>query len=136
MAIYVGTYEGNLEVDGLSIFGSPIHIFCKPQIIENVTKSVNFPVNTSLLELADNFCPNESSHEVPVKKKYRDVLMDIYHRQRVDSPLIALFSKSDLSPGCFLCSDFTAEKVYVARSSDKYVLDHIERFGRDFTAEL
>lgn len=138
MVIYVGTFEGQVKVDGPNISGAPIHIICKPHEDSAGVgvKSVNFPINLSLLEITDNFSPIEPHSGIFTSKNYRSVLRDISHRQRVDAPVIALFAKSDLSPGCFLCSDCVSERVYVARSFDKYVLEHIARFGRDFAAEL
>lgn len=138
MAIYVGTYEGHVKVEGPNISGAPIHIICKPHEDSEGAgvKSVNFPINLSLLEITDNFSPAESHSGLVTSKNYRSVLRDIFHRQRVDAPVIALFAKSDLSPGCFLCSDCVSDRVYVARSSDKYVLEHITMFGKDFKAEL
>jgi len=138
MGVYVGIVEGNLDVNGFAVSGDLIHILCKPHLDSagNTVKSVNFPVNPSLLEITDNFSPAEHYKGLFASKSYRDVLADIFHRQRVKDPVIALFQKSDLSPGCFLCSACTLDRVYVARSSDKYVLDHITRLGRNFVEEL
>ncbi len=136
MEIYVGTYEGKLTVEGPRVFGAPIRIFCRPHAVEKVPKFVNLPISPSLLEITDNFSPTRAHLGLVSSKNYREVLRDVLQRQRVDSPVIALFARSDLSPGCFLCSDCISDNVYVARSSEEYVLDHLTRFGRDFVPEL
>jgi hypothetical protein len=138
MGVYVGIFEGNLDVDGFTISGEPIHIICKPHLDSDgkSVRFVNFPINPSLLEITDNFSPAEHYKGLFASKSYKDVLADIFHRQRVKDPVIALFQKSELSLGCFLCSNCTLDRVYVARSSDKYVLDHITRLGRDFVEEI
>jgi len=135
MAIYIGTIEGSMQVEGAIISGPPIHIICQSHNVLGSKRSVNFPVNPSFLEVIDSFFPHES-HPGASSNTYKGILRDIFCGQKTPDPILVLFDLRKPLLDRSLDTECSSSMVCVARSSEKYVLDHLNMFGKDFSQEF
>lgn len=135
MVVYVGVMDKGTCINGFKIFGDSIEVLCN-----NVTNSegmvvgpMKFNIDSSYLEVNDCFFANIQHLGYSIPRNYREVLKEVSERHRTGESIIALFTREAMPVDCFLCGDYPRdEKVYVARVKEKFVSEHLAKFGRRF----
>lgn len=138
MEIYVGVLNNGAQIRDFKLDGEPVEILCNSLLNpkKEMIGPVKYTIHSSYLELTDCFSPNEQNPGIFRSRNYRDVFREMFLRQRVDEPIIALIRKESLPVGCFLCSDYPYdEQVFVARVSPGLV-STLKSVGRDFMKEI